>query len=898
MSELTDQQRKRIRREVTQRLSLRTPQEESLQRLAEVADLIDWRGEDDPQELLEEIQALYPSVESFEREFPSLCFALATGVGKTRLMGAFVAYLYLTGRSRNFFVLAPNTTIYAKLLEDFSRPSSPKYVFKGIAEFAQNQPTIVTGENWENATGLRLGEAVINIFNVDKINKEKGRIRSFRETLGESYFDILAGHDDLVMLMDEAHRYRAKAAAKAVYELNPKLGLELTATPKTVGTNGKDFKNVIYHYTLGQAMEDGFVKEPAVATREGFRKDQYDRDQLERIMLEDGVTYHEQVRVDLELYARETGQPLVHPFMLVVAKDTAHAGELKAYIESEAFFNGAYRGRVAEVHSNQGAEESNEAMERLVKLEHEDETDIVIHVNKLKEGWDVTNLFTIVPLRASHSDILTEQTLGRGLRLPYGRRTGNEMVDTLTVIAHDSFDEVIKEAKKESSIIAMKSLTIGEGGDIEPGKREVIEIPPAYVRRSFDGPKELNDFFSDQQAFEAPKPEVAAAQETVMTLIRDKYERKLDSLSDLGKPEVLKKIAEDYRKATSMAQGQFDGILPEHDVEQLITELTASIARNTIEIPEIVVLPSREVNFWFEDFDLIDLDQIRQRPSGDTLLIRNLRTDAQRALARATDGPKEERPENYIIRHLITFPEVDYDSQADLLYKLCGQMVARLRSYLTNDEEVEAVALEHGRKLSEFIFQQMRSHFRETPVEYRAKRIRAFRMLKPQQAKFDPKRVKPLSEPAEPLSATKSFLFAGGKKTPYSLNRFDSDPERRLADALDGERFPDVIKWLRPAAGQFSIEYDRNRSYNPDFVVECRDCKLLIEVKAGGALADPEVQEKARAAEKWVAVANSFVDEADGKIWQYVLLDERDVSQSLTLQSLRAKSVSSPMGVA
>lgn len=889
MSELTDKQRQRICREVTQRLSLRAPQEESLKRLAEVADLIDWRGEDDPQELLEEIRALYPSVESFEREFPSLCFALATGVGKTRLMGAFVAYLYLTGRSRNFFVLAPNTTIYTKLLEDFSRPSSPKYVFKGIAEFAQNPPTIVTGENWENATGLKLGEAVINIFNVDKINKEKGRIRSFRETLGESYFDILAGHDDLVMLMDEAHRYRAKAAAKAVYELNPKLGLELTATPKTVGASPKDFKNVIYHYTLGQAMEDGFVKEPAVATREGFRKDQYDRDQLERIMLEDGVTYHEQVRVDLELYARETGQPLVHPFMLVVAKDTTHAGELKAYIESDAFFSGAYRGRVAEVHSNQGAEESNEAMERLVKLEHEDETDIVIHVNKLKEGWDVTNLFTIVPLRASHSDILTEQTLGRGLRLPYGRRTGNDMVDTLTVIAHDSFDKVIEDAKQDSSIIAMKSLTIGEGGDIEPGKREVIEIPPPYVQKPYDGPKELNDFFSGQQKYEPPKPEVAAAQETVMTLIRDKYERQLGSLGDLRKPEVRKQIVDDYRKATVSAQGQLDGVLPEQDVEKLVAEITGAIAENTIEIPEIVVLPSREVNFWFDDFDLTDLDQIRQRPSGDTLLIRNLRTDAQRELARSMEGPKEERPENYIIRHLIGFPEVDYDSQSDLLYKLCGQMVERLRSYLANEDEVEAVALEHGRKLAEFIFQQMRSHFRETPVEYRAKRVRAFRMLKPQQTQFDAKRVKPLGEPAEPLSATKSYLFTGGSKTPYPVNRFDSDPERRLAHAMDSERFPDVLKWLRPAAGQFSIEYDRNRRYDPDFVIECGDCKMIIEVKASDKMADLEVKEKARAAQKWVNVANGFVDEADGKPWHYVLLDEKDVSQSLTLQSLKAK---------
>ena len=59
-------------------------------------------------------------------------------------------------------------------------------------------------------------------------------------------------------------------------------------------------------------------------------------------------------------------------------------------------------------------------MARLLALESDTRTEIVIHVNKLKEGWDVTNLYTIVPLRASASEILTEQSLGRGLRLPYG----------------------------------------------------------------------------------------------------------------------------------------------------------------------------------------------------------------------------------------------------------------------------------------------------------------------------------------------------------------------------------------------------------------------------------------------------------------------------------------------
>lgn len=59
------------------------------------------------------IQSEFPSVTNFEREFPSLCFSLATGVGKTQLMGAFISYLFLACGIKNFFVLAPNLTIYS-----------------------------------------------------------------------------------------------------------------------------------------------------------------------------------------------------------------------------------------------------------------------------------------------------------------------------------------------------------------------------------------------------------------------------------------------------------------------------------------------------------------------------------------------------------------------------------------------------------------------------------------------------------------------------------------------------------------------------------------------------------------------------------------------------------------
>ena len=180
------------------------------------------------------IRSEFPTVSDFEREFPSLCFALATGVGKTRLMGAFIGYLHLAHGLNNFFVLAPNLTIYNKLITDFT-PNTPKYVLKGISEFAVSPPVITTGENYERqiASGGQLFPTTINIFNISKINSEvRGgrapRIRSFREEIGESYFDYLAGLDDLVLIMDESHRYRASAGIRAINELKPVLGLELS----------------------------------------------------------------------------------------------------------------------------------------------------------------------------------------------------------------------------------------------------------------------------------------------------------------------------------------------------------------------------------------------------------------------------------------------------------------------------------------------------------------------------------------------------------------------------------------------------------------------------------------------------------------------------------------------
>lgn len=668
----------RTLRTISQRLSLRKPQADSLEILGEILERVTIGKRADLASTLKIVQALcsefgWSKVEDFEREFPSLCFALATGVGKTRLIGAFIAYLYLTGKSRHFFVLAPNTTIYQKLIGDFSA-AHPKYVFKGIAEFAQNPPLIITGENYETGRGVRLddgrsadlfgADVHINIFNIDKINKEESRrgrprMRQLQEMIGESYYDYLSKLTDLVLVMDEAHRYRASAGARAIEGLKPILGLELTATPRTVGANSTAFRNVIYRYGLGEAMADGFVKEPAVATRANFDANAVDGDELERIKLEDAVHYNDHVAVELDRYHRVTGRAKVHPFILVVAQDTDHAKRLRTFIESEKFFKARFKDKVAEVHSALRGEENEEAMERLVALEQDARTDIVIHVNKLKEGWDVTNLYTIVPLRASASDILTEQTLGRGLRLPYGGRVthgGDDefaAVDRLTVIAHERFDELIQKAKEPGSIV-MKEIVIGDGGDISAAGATLVEARSVAETMIMGSQPGLDDGLTKPTAavIAFKNSEERRAAEVTLEVIR-KYERRLGSVAELRKPEIQVQIASEVKELMRPLQGALEGILETPRVNEIVTTVAETVADRTISIPQIVVLPKRHVSFAFKDFDLKDLSTINLRPLDDSLVIQTLRTEVRSYLAKLNGDPREDRLEDYLVRYLI-----------------------------------------------------------------------------------------------------------------------------------------------------------------------------------------------------------------------------------------------------
>ena len=121
----------------------------------------------------------------------------------------------------------------------------------------------------------------------------------------------------------------------------------------------------------------------------------------------------------------------------------------------------------------------------------------------------------------------------------------------------------------------------------------------------------------------------------------------------------------------------------------------------------------------------------------------------------------------------------------------------------------------------------------------------------------------------------------------YPLQKFDSDPERRLAVLVEAE--PSVEKWMKPGRAQFQIEYKSGEGYEPDFVVETKNRSLILEVKARNELDDPIVQAKAAAAAKWCKTANIHAEAAKTKPWQYALLPDDQINGAATLDGLLAR---------
>lgn len=374
---------------------------------------------------------------------------LATGVGKTYLMAAFIEYLRRQGVS-NVMIVTPGKVVQRKTVQNFS-PGTNRYIAGSAVP-----PDVVTPQNYAPWVARQNGGALMAhgreipvlafVFNIQQLiapKKEEGEThgsgvdaarrkpRKFDENAGV-LFDYLKELDDLVVIADESHLYGTSAVAfrAALEELDPALTVGLTASPDPSD-------HVVFTYPLYQAISDRFVKSPVLA----FRKGGYGQDVAsEEQQLRDAVQLRGIKQAHYDAFAEQNGKPKMNAIMFVVCSDVNHATQVAQLLRTPEFF-----GKEQAVLQVDSKHDDDLTQRRLENLDQPESPVLaVVSVNKLKEGWDVKNIAVVVTLRAMASEVLTQQTMGRGLRLPFGKYTDVWQIDQLDIISHQSFKELLE----------------------------------------------------------------------------------------------------------------------------------------------------------------------------------------------------------------------------------------------------------------------------------------------------------------------------------------------------------------------------------------------------------------------------------------------------------------------
>lgn len=433
--------------QVASGMGLRRPQSESLETVRDLLRRLPGPVRDlDSKTIAEHCRQYWPDFE-FAYGYPSLTFALATGVGKTRLIGALAAYLYRTGESRNFVILAPRDAILRKFEKEV-READEKYIFvdRGLVP----QPRIHHRGNLKEFRPAVDGDELLptgpNVFVYSpQLIAVGGRISETSQFAGVSVEEYLQHCDDLVVFVDEGHHIStrerddsARSWGGALSRLRPKLVFELTATPREGAA-------VAYEYGLAQCLRERLYTKAVRLIVDNAGTHLTDEDEYDRYTLRFAVGRLEDKRQALaNVRGRISGLPLIRPILLVAAKDTAHADAVGRLLVEEFDFA---ENEVLVIHSKRKSEQD---MLALASIEGPDSPiRAVVQVHVLDEGWDVANVYVVAPLRNVQSYVNAKQVMGRGLRLPAGRRIGDEEADTLDVLAfgQETFQSVFDQAR-------------------------------------------------------------------------------------------------------------------------------------------------------------------------------------------------------------------------------------------------------------------------------------------------------------------------------------------------------------------------------------------------------------------------------------------------------------------
>ncbi len=260
---------------------------------------------------------------------------------------------------------------------------------------------------------------------------------------------------------------------------------------------------------------------------------------------------------------------------------------------------------------------------------------------------------------------LREQTIGRGLRLPYGKRTGHNKADKLTIVAHDRFQEIIDEANKPDSIIRKENIIEINPAEISRPKEVVTSV--SQIEKKFIEEQERIDLIAEPE--EKQKAQISLEVHKTLVSILPELSDNVKSVAELTRGEIKQAAIEKVRERIESTPQQKMFIMEMiAEIEKFYDEIVSDFTKNIIELPRIVIQQSNQMRSYFRDFDL-DTSRLNYQPVSEEILRRTLRgNETDIVIGQGRIVP--DIPENIIVNELINYDGIDYNETADLLFKI------------------------------------------------------------------------------------------------------------------------------------------------------------------------------------------------------------------------------------
>ena len=615
------------------------------------------------------------------------------------------------------------------------------------------------------------------------------------------------------MSLIKHHARITLAERPAIRDLEPRVLVGLTATPH----KNTPREEIVYAYPLAHAIADQLVKTPVIVGRHDERSDP-------KTKLADGLRLLEAKRRAVERWCELTGAEPVNPVMLVIATKIDEADEVEAILRAPDFMEGRYADAVLTVHSNK----SDEALAELDRVEDLDSpVRVIVSVGMLKEGWDVKNVYAICSIRPMLSELLQEQTLGRGLRLPFGSYTDVRLLDTLEVLAHEKYEQLLKkkgvldqefvdwrtklvvhtDPLGDQSVTVETTEIAGDVavGDSEPGRPAIEELGAreASAARETEGLASMLEARSGFPTIEIPQ--------LTMSAVKHSF-----SLNDVTEIDAFEKLGRQF------------ALEPDDNLRR--EEIIATVERGA-----------------------------------DGLVRTQLGTRRGEAIeSQAEQIPLDEARGNL----------VDAVLHADVVTLRVGEDVGAQRVV---DAFLRGLGGDAERVLSGFLATAAGRLVREVTKEHRRFLANPEYEKVVSVTRYAPARLGRVETSDDRSGLWKRGVgYVGWTKSLYEQDWFDSGLEKQIAVVLDDA--DDVMVWARLQRGDLRIVWESDgRVYEPDFVaVEKGGVHWVVEGKADRDLPSKDVQGKEFAAKRWA----QHVSAQTGVDWRYLLVGETDVAEA------------------